>query len=112
MRGVLSEERIQEIESRGDVRRTHKEEKFVGLTQETSRVRIGEPDSSGMLVEDRLATLTQKSARLRADTRSRRKRCQPFLYDSPGTLERGTQWYFPRQEYKEVGTPSFFYESL
>jgi hypothetical protein len=28
------------------------------------------------------------------DTRSRRKRCQPFLYDSPGTLERGTQWYF------------------
>ena len=23
--------------------------------------------------------------------RSREKRCQPFLYDSPGTLERGTQ---------------------
>ena len=22
--------------------------------------------------------------------RSREKRCQPFLYDSPGTLERGT----------------------
>jgi len=22
------------------------------------------------------------------------KRCQPFTYDSPGTLERGTQLYF------------------
>ena len=29
------------------------------------------------------------------DTRSRKKRCQPFSYDSPGTLERGTQLSLP-----------------
>ena len=29
--------------------------------------------------------------------RSREKRCQPFLYDSPGTLERGTQGHFLRK---------------
>jgi hypothetical protein len=38
-------------------------------------------------------------AGVQPDTRSRRKRCQPFLYDSPGTLERGTQ----RQRFQAIG---------
>jgi hypothetical protein len=38
---------------------------------------------------------------LQPDPSSRRKRCQPFLYDSPGTLERGTQRYFPAVRDKE-----------
>ena len=42
------------------------------------------------------------------DTRSRKKRCQPFSYDSPGTLERGTQWYFLRVSDKEEQVTAFF----
>jgi hypothetical protein len=42
------------------------------------------------------------------DTRFQRKKVPAFSYDSSGTLERGTQWYFPVVRYKRiVGHPLF-----
>jgi hypothetical protein len=45
-------------------------------TQQWSRLRL------------MMAWLVRTESWLQLDTSSRRKRCQPFLYDSPGTMER------------------------
>ena len=54
LRGVHSEQ--------GDVMFITRESSFRKEQKRSDLDHEGEPDSSGMLVEDRLATLTQKSA--------------------------------------------------
>ena len=44
--------------------------------------------------------------------RSRKEKRQPFLYDSPGTLERGTQFDFLSYDWREMSYSSSMSPSI